>query len=92
MKETIIEFMRKAAKSLTDYEKEQVLRSEWFANYSDNYIPDNLASIDDADELIDRLQAVFTDNDFAEILADYIIDTISSNSDMEFDFDITTLD
>ena len=92
MKETIIEFMRKAAKSLTDYQKEQVLRSEWFANYSDNYIPDNLASIDDADELIDRLQAVFTDNDFAEILADYIIDTISSNSDMEFDFDITTLD
>lgn len=92
MKETIIEFTRKAAKSLTDYQKEQVLRSEWFANYSDNYIPDNLASIDDADELIDRLQAVFTDNDFAEILADYIIDTISSNSDMEFDFDITTLD
>lgn len=91
MKETIIEFTRKAAKSLTDYEKEQVLRSEWFANCSDNYIPDNLVSIDDADELIDRLQSVFTDNDFAEILADYIIDTISDNSNDEFDFDITTL-
>ena len=91
MKETIIEFTRKAAKSLTDYQKEQVLRSEWFANYSDNYIPDNLVSIDDADELIDRLQSVFTDNDYAEILADYIIDTISDNSNDEFDFDITTL-
>jgi hypothetical protein len=91
MKETIIEFTRKAAKSLTDYQKEQVLRSEWFANCSDNYIPDNLVSIDDADELIDRLQSVFTDNDFAEILADYIIDTISDNSNDEFDFDITTL-
>lgn len=91
MKETIIEFTRKAAKSLTDYEKEQVLRSEWFANCSDNYIPDNLVGIDDADELIDRLQSVFTDNDFAEILADYIIDTISDNSNDEFDFDITTL-
>jgi len=91
MKETIIEFTRKAAKSLTDYQKEQVLRSEWFANCSDNYIPDNLVSIDDADELIDRLQSVFTDNDYAEILADYIIDTISDNSNDEFDFDITTL-
>ena len=91
MKETIIEFTRKAAKSLTDYEKEQILRSEWFADCSDNYIPDNMASIDDADELIDRLQAVFTDNDYAEILADYIIDTISDNSNDDFDFDITTL-
>jgi len=91
MKETIIEFTRKAAKSLTDYQKEQILRSEWFANCSDNYIPDNLVSIDDADELIDRLQSVFTDNDYAEILADYIIDTISDNSNDEFDFDITTL-
>lgn len=91
MRDTIIEFTRKAVKSLTGYQKEQILRSEWFSDCSDNYIPDDMVSIDNADDLIDELQSVFTDNDYAEILTDYIIDTISSNSDDEFDFDITTL-
>lgn len=91
MKDAIIEFTRKAAKSLTDYDKEQLLRSEWFANVSDEYVPDDLVSIDDADELIDELLASFGDRDYAEILANYIIDTISDNSNEDFDFDITTL-
>lgn len=91
MRDAIIEFVRKAVKSLTDYQKTQILRSEWFAGCSDDYIPDDMVSIDNADDLINELQSVFTDNDYAEILTDYIIDTISSNSDDEFDFDITTL-
>lgn len=91
MRDAIIEFARKAVKSLTDYQKTQILRSEWFADRSDDYVPDDMVSIDNADDLIDELQSVFTDNDYAEILTDYIIDTISSNSDDEFDFNITTL-
>lgn len=91
MRDTILEFTRKVAKSLTAYQKEQILRSEWFADCSDEYIPENMTGINDVDELIDRLQTVFTDNDFAEILTDYIIDTISSNSDCDFGFDITTI-
>lgn len=87
----IRDYAKDIALELTYNQKIELLSSQWFLANSEYYIPEELKNITDRKELTEALVKKFVSDNFAEIISDFMVNILSSESQFEFGFDITSI-
>lgn len=87
----IRDYAKDIALELTYKQKIELLSSQWFLDYGEYYIPEKLKNIADRKELTEALVKEFVSDNFAEIISDYMVNVLSSESQYDFGFDITSI-